>query len=154
MVNVPTFEDFLNESKSNYHEYSSEDLRKMYREIARNGSASQKKTWKPGIRRELENVVNPLNKIKMKSRPTFDEFVNESLVNESMMDSINSIKSGIEKIRKAKEWMTKTRNLISMTNNKDKIKVYMLRMKYIKAKLKMLDSKKALDTQKKKLSSN
>jgi hypothetical protein len=56
---VKTFES-VNEG-ANYHEYSTEDLRKMYREIARNGSAQQKKVWKQGIKRELDKRGESLN---------------------------------------------------------------------------------------------
>ena len=48
-------------ARANYHEYSTEDLRKMYRDVVRDGSAQQKKVWKQGIKRELAKRGESVN---------------------------------------------------------------------------------------------
>ena len=83
----------------------------------------------------------------MKNRPTYKQFIDEA----SLGSVIKSIKSGIEKIRKAKEWKDKTIAAMSGTNDKELKKLYSLRLKYIDSKMKMLKNKSAMNKQKKKM---
>ena len=80
----------------------------------------------------------------MKNRQTYKEFVNESI-----LGVMKSIKSGIEKMKKAKEWKDRTTDAMSNTEDPEKKKLYKLRLKFIEDKLKMLKSKEILNKQKK-----
>jgi len=80
----------------------------------------------------------------MKNRQTYKEFVNESI-----LGVMKSIKSDIEKMKKAKEWKDRTTDAMSNTEDPEKKKLYKLRLKFIEDKLKMLKSKEILNKQKK-----
>ena len=93
---------------ANYHEYSSEDLRKMYREIARNGSAQQKKVWKQGIKRELDKRGESVNENYMKDLKKLDQG-----------DVVIELDSGREwTIKKLRWWLGSPE--ITLRNNNDK----------------------------------